>query len=249
MKRPNLVVSAEVVTSIVLGVIVLLTATTRQVLFGVVAVALVEAWRWWQQDKLNLESIQSDCWLLLVGLSGVVILTLNPVLLSQIVLAAAYVAWRWWLLTEYQEKQHVMIAAAVSQTALLWAVFLAAAVWHWSAIIVLVLAWAGSWLIGQRVFLEADDRAGQVLALTWALLVAECSWVFSLWLVSYIIFAGFLIIPQPALVLTALGYCLAGIYTSHRRSQLSRTRLIEYLMVGLVILVIVIAGTKWNGVI
>ena len=85
--------------------------------------------------------------------------------------------------------------------------------------------------------------------MTWALIAAECAWVFWLWLVNYVIFNGFLIVPQAALVLTALGYCLAGIYTSHRRSQLSRARLVEYLMIALIMLVVVIAGTKWNGVI
>jgi hypothetical protein len=67
--------------------------------------------------------------------------------------------------------------------------------------------------------------------------------------VQYILLNGWVIVPQAAIVLTALGYCLGGIYVSHRRSQLSRSRLVEYLMIGLVLLAIVIAGTKWNGVI
>jgi uncharacterized membrane protein YdfJ with MMPL/SSD domain len=104
-------------------------------------------------------------------------------------------------------------------------------------------------MVTRFVLAAYDDAAVSVLAVTWGLIAAECGWVFSLWQVQYILLNGWFIVPQAAIVLTALGYCLGGIYISHRRSELSRSRLLEYLMIGLALLAIVIAGTKWNGVI
>lgn len=227
----------------------MLAAFNNLAWLGLLVVVCIEIFCWWRAGKLILGTVEAETWLWLGALASVIIATLNPNRLSQVCLIALYGGWRWWLIKHSSSKKISMLAAAVTQGLVLWAVFLAAAVWHWPTLVVLALVWASGWLIARRMLSQEGDRAAGVLALSWALIVAECSWVFSLWLVNYIIFGGFLIVPQSALVITALGYCFAGIYSSHRRSQLSRSRLIEYLMIGLIILVIVIAGTKWNGVI
>lgn len=249
MKLWGVTVPLRLATSLGLAVVVAVTGINHQPVLGIGAVLAVEAARWWRRADWSLDRIQADCWLWLGGAASVIVITLTPNHVMQVILAAGYGWWRWWLVSRSGLEAPPMAVAAVTQGLVLWAVFLAAAVWHWPTLLILGLVWLCSWLIASQVLAPISDPAASVLALTWALIVAECSWVFSLWLVSYIVFGGIIIIPQPALVLTALGYCLAGIYVSHRRSQLSRTRLVEYLMIALVILAIVIAGTKWNGVI
>ncbi len=141
------------------------------------------------------------------------------------------------------------VVAVLTQFLALDALFMAASVWHWPTLAIVVLTWGISWLVATRALSDYSDRAATALAATWALVAAECAWVFSLWLVNYIVLGGILIVPQAAVVLSALGYCMGGIYASHRASQLSRNRLVEYLLIGLFLLAIVIAGTKWNGII
>lgn len=249
MKLPKTIGLVDLIIAAGLAVVLGLSGINHQPVLGIITVIAVEAVLWWRAGDLNLARVQADSWLWLSGISLVIVITLNPVLFTQVGLAIGFAGWRLWARQQLLEPRSPMIASAVSQGVMFWAVFLAAAVWHWPSIVTLGLVWSGSWLMGRRALAGNNDRAAEVLALTWALIVVECSWIFSLWLVNYIVFNGLLIIPQPALVLTALGYCMAGIYISHRRGQLSRARLVEYLMIGLLILVGVIAGTKWNGVI
>ncbi len=250
MKSWKLNFSSATIYNSLLTFIIVLLAIAHQPALAVGVLLADEAWRWWRHDERSLEFIQADSWLWLSGIASIIIISLSPNFAMQLILSILFSTWRWWLLARFEVSENPpMIVAAITQSLVLWAVFLATAVWHWPTILVLVIIWGCSWTIAWQVFASVKDRAAGALALTWALIVAESSWVFSLWLVNYVVFNGLLIIPQPALVISALGYCLAGIYTSHRRSQLTRKRLVEYLTIGLVILVIVIAGTKWNGVI
>lgn len=199
------------------------------------------------EDWLELLIGDSPLWVVTVSIG--LLVGLLPRLVTQITLVVLLVIWRYWLEFGAVRLLAQLVVAGTMQFMALWAIFLAQSVWHWPTLLVLLLVWVASWLTARRVLASYDDPAVSVLASAWGLVAAQCAWVFSLWQVQYILLNGWVIVPQAAIVLTALGYCMGGIYVSHRRSQLSRSRLVEYLMIGLVLLAIVIAGTKWNGVI
>jgi hypothetical protein len=249
LRVPNRSTLVAVLVNVVLAGLVLVGVQND--LFGwvLIGVTALEVYRVWAQGEgfLAHATFQSPFWL--VSLSLPVLLILNPHLVSQLVLTAAFVAWRIGLRTWQHDPEKALGIGAVTQFVSLAAIFGAAAVQRLPGLIVIILAWVASWLVATRTLQMHGERAASALAATWALIVAECSWVFSLWLVTYILPGGYVIVPQPAVVLTALGYCLAGIYAAHRKSQLTRMRLIEYLIVGLLLMSIVIAGTKWNGII
>jgi hypothetical protein len=67
------------------------------------------------------------------------------------------------------------------------------------------------------------------------------------WLFTYTTAGGYLLVPQPALVLTALAYVFGSIYVAQREGKLSRGRLTEYLLIGLILIAIVAIGTSWRG--
>jgi hypothetical protein len=79
------------------------------------------------------------------------------------------------------------------------------------------------------------------------LVAAEVAWVLQLWLFTYTTAGGYILVPQPALILTALAYCFGSVYWSQRQGTLSKGRLTEYLLIGLVLIVIVAVGTSWRG--
>jgi hypothetical protein len=249
MKQKTFSVPGGLLSTLYGIVVILGAALLHVVLLGLVVIAAAELYRAYRRDYFTQAGLlhASPVWLL--GLSGVVFIGLQPQLSTQVLLTAAYGAWRWWLIHYQKEETHALAVAGVTELIAFSALFLAAAVWHLPTVLVVILVWAISYIVAARVLESYEDRAAPVLIAAWSLIVAECSWLFSMWLVTYILFNGILLVPQAAVVLTALGYCLSGIYFAHRRSQLSKTRLVEYLIVGLVLLVVVIAGTKWNGVI
>lgn len=163
-------------------------------------------------------------------------------------LLGALLAWlphRWASITLGLNEQ--LFAAGANQFLATWVIFLASALWHWPTPVILLLVAGVSYYVAKALLLAQEDRASEVLALAWALIAAEAGWVFSHWLVNYVVAGGQLILPQPALVIGAVGYCFGGIYVAHLTSKLSRARLVEYLAIGLAALIIVIVGTKWSG--
>jgi hypothetical protein len=128
----------------------------------------------------------------------------------------------------------------------LTAIFSANAIWHWPALLTLIAVYVTSLVVARSFFAEGE-RAARALAAAWGLIVAECSYIFSVWLVHYVLPGGVLLVPQAAIVITALGYCFGSIYLAHTSSKLSKARLAEYAIIGLCLIVIVITGTRWSG--
>ncbi len=185
-----------------------------------------------------------------VGLSFVVILVLTSSLTGRILVGIGFLTTPWWLAERGNATSHKLAVQTAAALFLgLVALFSAFDFWHWPAVIIVALAWLTSWLVAYRLLLKMEEKVAMVLAAAWALIVAEISWLFTSWSVSYVLPNSTLTIPQPAVVITALAYSLGGIYLSHRSNHLSRTRLVEYLLIGLAALSIVISGTNWRGAI
>jgi len=184
---------------------------------------------------------------LLMGMSSVLIIALVPRLATQVALAVLYAVWRLWWADQSRRENHSMINLLLVQVAMFEAVFLAAAVWRIPAWVTMALTWAGAYLSVYGTLARRGERAAGVLAATWALVCLEVAWVLGLWLFTYTTAGGYGLVPQPALVLSALAYCFGSIYMSQRQGALSRARLTEYLLIGLIMIVIVAVGTSWRG--
>ncbi len=178
----------------------------------------------------------------------VLLLALNTSLVGQIILAIGYGLWRLGRSHYASSASFQVWQAGWLQFSALAAAFGAEAIWHWPVVLVLAMVYLASLVIA-RAFFSGGERAVGALAAAWGLIVVEASLLFSVWLVQYVLPKGVLLVPQPAVVITVLGYCFGSIYMAHSRSRLSRARLAEYAIIGLCLVVIVIAGTRWSGAI
>ena len=174
-------------------------------------------------------------------------ISLLPKAASQLALAGAYVTWRFFFDGVSKAGDSGLISIFLVQIAFFEAVFLSAAIAGPSPALTITAVWLGCFGLAHALLRGRGERSTMLMASVWALVAAECSWVFTTWLVSYVTVGGYVIVPQPTLVLSALAYCFGGIYMAQRQNKLSRTRLSEYLFIVLIILAIVIAGTKWRG--
>lgn len=245
---------ARLQTSISLGPLRL--AVT--VLFGVLVWYLSRQNLWWVAvlaiigfelfpgpfDRAHLKDRLSE---IIMGTSMALIITLLPKAISQAVAAALYVAWRIWQEQLGEAAGRSMVNLLLIQIAAFEGLFLAAAVWNWSAAVMVVLVWGAAYLPVWLTLQRRGERGAGVLAAAWALVAAQLTWVFMTWLVSYIAQSSYLIVPQPTLILSTLAYCFGSIYLAQRQGKLSRGRLAEYLFIGVILLAVVIAGTPWRG--
>ena len=212
---------------------------------------------WWThgRSRVALTAVVPE---LFAGVNVVGLISLSrpplgqPVLppVTQITLALLYATWLLFLPRLRRASSGQIAIAGVNQFMLTTVVFLAAAFWHWPNIAVMVIMWAASYLNAWWYLEQTGERASRILAATWALIVAEVSWVLYIWQVNYIITAdlALLIIPQAAVVILGLGYAIASVHAAHTQKRLSRRRLIEYVALAGVLLAIIIAGTRWNGI-
>jgi hypothetical protein len=184
-----------------------------------------------------------------VGVSAAVLIALYPRALSQIAIAGTYAIYRLWIADEHRRHQYRWPIVMIGQVALFEALFLAAAIWHPEKIYILVAIWVSSFSLVYAILSSYQERAAAVLAAAWALVAAEAAWVFLSWLVSYVIAGGYVVVPQPTIVLSGLAYCAGSIYLAGRQKQLSRARLTEYLIITLILIILVVAGTGWRGTI
>jgi hypothetical protein len=233
--------------SLALAAFVWLASVHNLIIIALIVVALVElpTYRRRPTKAELLESVPDFA----AGLSATLLIALYPRALSQIALALAYAGWRIWLGRVKPGTSSQIIAVFVNQLLLFESLFLMAAIWHPARVIVLALIWVTSFVLIYQVLESRQDRSAGVLASAWALVVAEAAWVFLAWLVSYVIAGGYAVVPQPTIVLGGLAYCAGSIYLAQRQGRLSRGRLSEYLVITLVLIVIVIAGTAWRGTI
>ena len=124
---------------------------------------------------------------------------------------------------------------------------MSAAIWQTPAWLILALVWGGAYLSVYSVLRRQKERTAGVVAATWAVIATEVSWVLMLWLVTYVLQQdGFVMVPQPALILTALAYVFGSIFLASRQGILSRSRLAEYLIIGLILVLIVVVETLWR---
>ena len=241
-------------TSVVLGLLVLVLGRMDSGWpVAMVAVAATEYWLrrsiWRSQAADALAGLVMP---LAAGLSAVLVVAVNIRFITQMVVAVAYAVWRWWWVRR-RDHQELIGHLLFVQVLIFEGVFLAAAVWRssdWSAWLMTIwlgIIWLGAFWPTLAVLRARGERAAGVLAAAWAVAATEVSWVLLLWLFTYTSPGGFVLVPQPAVVLVALAYCFGSIYASARGGNLSRGRLVEYLIIGLILILMVIAGTSWRG--
>jgi hypothetical protein len=216
------------------------------VVLALMVVAAIELWPLWQRRQ------SAELWravpALIAGMSTVLIITLLPKALAQLTVALLYGLWRLWQEQTRSSGRATDLARLFALQALAFeALFLMAAVWHVSRPLMLALIWLTVYTSTYQALAEREERTAGVLAAAWALVATEAAWVFLIWLVSYVVPGQYVIVPQPALVLAALGYCFGNIYAAQRQGNLNRARLTEYLLIGLILIWIVIVGTHWQG--
>jgi hypothetical protein len=211
---------------------------------GVVLVIELGARIWTPGERKLMERVPE----VLMGVSVALVIAVAPRLVTQAVVAVAYGVWRWWS-AQRSDGQTGLFSLMLVQAAMFEAIFLMAAMpgWRLPEWLVMVLVWLAAYLSVYSVLARRGERAAGVMAATWALIAVEVSWVLLRWLFVYTVTGGYLLVPQPALILTALAYCFGSIYVSQRQGNLSRGRLTEYLLIGLILIAIVITGTPWRG--
>jgi hypothetical protein len=174
---------------------------------------------------------------LMVGISTVLFMSHASEASVQLGIAAAYAGW---LLFVKPASGALMVTlqAAIGQLAALSALYM---VWADGPI------WGLSFLTGMICFLSArhfldifDEPYAKLLSYVWAYFGAALAWLLAHWLLFY----GF--IAQPTLLISTIGYGLAGLYFLDHNERLSLSLRRQVVFIMLAIVVVILVFSDWG---
>lgn len=132
----------------------------------------------------------------------------------------------------------ISLQAALGQLAALMALFLA---WTAGPLYGLTLLTGIICVMAARHFFDAfDEPYAKMLAYTWGYFGAALAWLLGHWLIFY----GF--ISQPTLLLSILGYGLAGMYYLDHEDRLGKGTRRQIIFIMIAILVVILAFSDWG---
>ena len=105
---------------------------------------------------------------------------------------------------------------------------------------IVLTTWIITYVSARHFFMSFEDEYGTFYAQTWGYFATALTWVLTHWLLFY----G--VIPQPALLLTVLGFGLAGIYYLDETERLTPLIQRQFLFIMFAIVTVVLVFSDWG---
>lgn len=203
-----------------------------------VAIVLLSKWRMFVvRPRYWLINLVSNAVDIIVGLSTVVFMSHTSSMLFQLLIAGVYAVWLVFI-KPGSSMLSVSAQALISQAVGMVALYMA---WTTAPALGIVIAtWLISYLSARHFFTSFEDDYNDFYAFTWAYFSAALVWLLGHWLLFY----G--ILPQPALLLSVLGFGLAGMYYLDEKDRLSPLVRRQIMFIMFAVVVVVLVFSDWG---
>jgi len=176
---------------------------------------------------------------IIVGLSIVLFMTRADTQWWQLIWAVLYGIW----LIVIKPRTSIFmtsVQAMIGELAGLTAIYLT---WSAAPLITLVLATGLVCYLAARHFFDSfDEPYSKLLAYLWGYFGAAIAWLLGHWLLFY----AHGLVSQPTLILSVLGYTLAGLYYFDHEERLTPTLKRQFLFVMLAVILIILTFSDWG---
>ena len=105
---------------------------------------------------------------------------------------------------------------------------------------IVLATWLIAYLAARHFFTNFEDQYTPLYAHTWGYFSAALTWVLSHWLLFY----G--VIPQPALLLSVIGFGLAGMFYLDESDRLSPLLRRQFMFIMFAIVLVVLVFSDWG---
>jgi hypothetical protein len=202
------------------------------------AIVLLSKWRMFAvRPRFWPAIIRANSVDIIVGLSVVLFMTHSSSQWLQLLWAAAYGVWLIYLKPATSMFMTTM-QAAIGQLFGLMAVY---SVWAGQPIALLVLATGAVCTLSARhLFDTFDEPYAKLLSYFWGYTGASLAWLLSHWLLFY----G--PVAQPTLILSVLGYGLAGLYYFDHSEKLSVMIKRQFVFIIIAIMLVILTFSDWG---
>jgi len=209
-----------------------------------IALVLLSKWRifalrprfWWANIKANLVDM-------LVGVSVVGLMYLaSSELVVQLVIMLGYGAWL--LAIKPRSGPHgIMVQAGTAQFLSLIVLFSFSTLFN-EFVVVLACGLVG-YVAARHMISNYEEPYVELWATLWALFVAELAWLLFRWTTVYNLGLP-VVIPQIALIMLVVGFCVARLYHSAKEDRLSQSMLRGTLLFGTLLLAVILLFSPWD---
>ena len=203
-----------------------------------VTLVLLSKWRMFSVKLRHWPAnIRANAVDIIVGISVVMFMNRTDSVGIQLIWVVLYALW---LLVVKPKSEVLWVAmqAIIGQTAGLMALY---SVFGGAQAASLVFATALLCYFAARHFFSSfDESMGRTIAYVWAYFSASIAWLLAHWLIYY----G--IVAQPVLVLSVVGYSLAGMYYLRHTDKLSKGVQQQFIVVLSAILIVVLVFSDWG---
>lgn len=202
------------------------------------AVVILSKWRMIAvRPRFWAANIRANSVDLMVGISIVLFMVNSDSLLIQAIWTVLYMIWLLFI-KPARSSLMVMIQAFIAQFVALSALYL---VWTDGPTAGLTLLTGLICFFAARHFFDTfNEPYARMLSYSWGYFGAALSWLLSHWLLFYVVVA------QPTLLLSTIGYGLAVLYYLDHTDRLSKGVRQQFIFVMLAIVLVVLAFSDWG---
>lgn len=245
--------------SAVLAALLLITAYLGAWYIAVVAVLVVAALRWWNRGHTRSALLGVSPYVtpaiaaaIIIGLPRTAVTGSGADFVFpfsvQLAVAVLYGLWIVWLDVPSYSRRKLVTIAYTHQLLIVTCIILMGTFIKLPAWILLLAVWLGSYVTMRWLFRELGEKSATILSACWALLVAQITFISQIWTVYYVLFGGIILISQATLIILAVGYLCGMLYNLHSQGKLSKTHLLESVVVVVALVMIILAGTQTVGI-
>lgn len=174
---------------------------------------------------------------IIVGLSVVLFMTHSSSQWLQLLWAAGYAVWLVYL-KPATSMLMTALQAAIGQFLGLMAIY---SVWGGQPLYVLVLTTGVVCTLAARHFFDTfDEPYAKLLSYLWGYFGASLAWLLGHWLLFYGAMA------QPTVILSVLGYGLAGLYYFDHTDKLSIAIKRQFVFVMIAVILVILTFSDWG---
>ena len=203
-----------------------------------VMVVLLSKWRMFSVKARHWPAnIRANAVDIAVGISVVLFMSRSGSVSIQFLWVILYTLWLLYIKPK-STLLWVATQALIGQTVALMALY---GVYGGAGTTALVIGTAAICYAAARHYFSAyDETLGRTTSYVWAYYGASVSWLLSHWLIYY----G--VVAQPVLILSVVGYTLAGLYYLQHKDKLSKGVQRQFVIVLVAILVFLVVFSDWG---
>ena len=172
-----------------------------------------------------------------VGLSVVAFMAGTDTLYVQIIWAVVYIIWLVWL-KQQSKPSAVTFQALIAQALALVGYYTAFP--DSTLLLDMVVVWLVCYSVARHFLSAFDEPMTSVIANLWAWFGLIMAWILGHWAIYY------LFLPQIVLILSILGYGLAGLYYLHAKNKLTLSLKRQLIGLVMVLLLVIVVFSDWQ---